>query len=324
MKLDIVGAVGSCYASIGDEDAWLTGLLEPLAPLDHGPGQYAQTFHISPQGAFKALRVAVRGGFSREAVAEVETLNNLLPPHLLSRVYAPGVRYAIRDHPTLRELGGDLFARSAIEDALRVVAREPGGAGVEISIPIARGRRHAAPRSVQQLVLYSAHLASALRLRRSVHSLASLEAVTAPDPGGGAVEPPADAGRAADQSLATAAVGRLEGGSLCRATDAEALVLWKALLEGTWSVVDHCEIGGNRFLLARRNEPGVRDPAALTRREAAVLAFAARGDQDKLIGYALGIAPSGVSRYLASARRKLGLASRAELIDRFAGTASNS
>ncbi len=60
------------------------------------------------------------------------------------------------------------------------------------------------------------------------------------------------------------------------------------------------------------------DPKALTEQERASLAFAAMGHQDKYIGYLLGLAASTVSGHLRSAERKLGLASRAELIQRFA------
>ena len=74
-------------------------------------------------------------------------------------------------------------------------------------------------------------------------------------------------------------------------------------------------------MLARRNTPRVKDPKALTQRERAVVGFAAAGHQDKYIGYLLGLAPATVSGHLRSAQRKLGLASRIELIQRFATVA---
>ncbi len=47
----------------------------------------------------------------------------------------------------------------------------------------------------------------------------------------------------------------------------EALQLWQGLVDGTWSLVDRCEAAGKRYILACCNEPGVRDPKALTPRE---------------------------------------------------------
>jgi DNA-binding NarL/FixJ family response regulator len=103
-----------------------------------------------------------------------------------------------------------------------------------------------------------------------------------------------------------------------RAHPEEALNLWQALVDGTWSLVDHSDSDGRRFLLARRNEPGVRDPKALTSRERSVLAFAAMGHQNKYIGYLLGISAAAVSAHLDLVQRKLGLSCRPELIQRFA------
>src|SRR5512143_2854719 len=68
-----------------------------------------------------------------------------------------------------------------------------------------------------------------------------------------------------------------------RADPDEALQLWRGLVDGTWSLVDHHDTDGKRYLLARRNQPGVREPTALTQNERSVLAFAAMGHQNKYI-----------------------------------------
>ena len=123
---------------------------------------------------------------------------------------------------------------------------------------------------------------------------------------------------AAREGLAEA-VRRMElaRGRLRRADPDEALALWQGLVDGTWSLVDHSDSDGKRYLLARRNEPGMRDPRALARHERAALAFAALGHQNKYISYLLGISVSAVAQNLRTAQRKLGLASRNELIQRF-------
>ncbi|MFL5294145.1 MAG: LuxR C-terminal-related transcriptional regulator, partial [Myxococcales bacterium] len=72
------------------------------------------------------------------------------------------------------------------------------------------------------------------------------------------------------------------------------------------------------FLLARRNEPAVKDPVALTSRERCTVAYAAMGHQNKYIAYLLGLPTSRISSYLRSARRKLRIRSRAELVNQFA------
>lgn len=118
-------------------------------------------------------------------------------------------------------------------------------------------------------------------------------------------------------------VGEATGGpgSPCgprRATGAEeALAVWNGLMAGTWSPVEYRENGGRRVVVARRAGPGARDPRALRPRERQVIAIAARGHQNKYIGYLLGIGPSTVATHLESARRKLGLSSRRGIIATF-------
>ena len=140
------------------------------------------------------------------------------------------------------------------------------------------------------------------------------------DPGGRVIDAVGRAqAKGARQSLAEAVrhMDRARG-ALRRTDPEEALQLWQGLVDGTWSLVDRLESDGKRYILARHNEPGVRDPKALTQRERSVAAFAAMGHQNKFIGYLLGLSTSTVSGHLGSARQKLGLRSRAELVGCFA------
>jgi DNA-binding CsgD family transcriptional regulator len=94
----------------------------------------------------------------------------------------------------------------------------------------------------------------------------------------------------------------------------ESIALWRGLVAGEWSLVDRCDADGRRFILARRNRPGVPDVKALTQREREVLAFTARGRSNKYTAYALGLSPSTVASHLASAERKLDARSRRDVI----------
>jgi DNA-binding NarL/FixJ family response regulator len=109
-------------------------------------------------------------------------------------------------------------------------------------------------------------------------------------------------------------------GRLRHADPEEALDIWLALFDGRWSVVEHVESDGRRYLLARRNAPGARDPMAVTQGERDVLACIARGHSNKYTAYLLGLATSTVSTRLESALRKLGLSSRREAIKMLAGS----
>jgi DNA-binding CsgD family transcriptional regulator len=98
------------------------------------------------------------------------------------------------------------------------------------------------------------------------------------------------------------------------ATDA-----WRGVVDGSWSLVDHYLEDGRRYLVARRNEVGVTDPRALSRRERAVVEQAALGKANKLIAHELRLAESTVATHLARAMRKLRIESRVELVNVVAG-----
>ena len=90
--------------------------------------------------------------------------------------------------------------------------------------------------------------------------------------------------------------------------------LCEDLLRGRWTLVDWFDIGGRRFIIARRStpQPGLR--SGLTERERRVALCAARGESNKITGYRLGIGPPQVSAHLKAAMRKLGVRSKAQLV----------
>jgi DNA-binding CsgD family transcriptional regulator len=102
-------------------------------------------------------------------------------------------------------------------------------------------------------------------------------------------------------------------GRLRRTNVDEALSLWKGLVAGRWSLVDHFDTDGRRFVVARKNDPDVVDPRALSARERQILAYWKLGCPLKHIAYTLGIAQSTVSRARGSAMKKLGCSTLAEL-----------
>ncbi|HEY6462707.1 MAG TPA: helix-turn-helix transcriptional regulator, partial [Polyangiaceae bacterium] len=103
-------------------------------------------------------------------------------------------------------------------------------------------------------------------------------------------------------------------GRLRRVEPERALSLWKGLVAGTWSLVDQVDHDGRRFVVAKRNPIERRAWETLTARETQVLACAAEGHALKMIAYQLGISTSTAATDLACARRKLGFASRLELV----------
>ncbi len=211
------------------------------------------------------------------------------------------------------------FRRSKIGDVYGVNGRNPSGRGCFVGIvlpprfaPIGPGVRRAFARIAR-------HLAAAHRLRQRLATLegsdpaANADAVITSD---GKIEHAVGAARSAEarealrRSVVTLAAVRGQR----RLDDPEkAIAAWKALVDARWSLVDHFERGGSKYLVAHRNDCQPAPLALLTERERQVVALAAMGHSNKSIAYDLGIATSTVGVLVSRALRRLGLRSRREL-----------
>ncbi len=70
-------------------------------------------------------------------------------------------------------------------------------------------------------------------------------------------------------------------------------------------------------MIAAENAPTAPDPRSLAPEERPVLHYVAMGHANKLIAYELGVPPRTVATRIAAIRRKLGLRSRVEIVDRY-------
>ena len=95
----------------------------------------------------------------------------------------------------------------------------------------------------------------------------------------------------------------------------DALEVWQGLVEGEYSLVDHFDSDGRRLVLLKPNAPGAVRSHRLSKRERQVVTEAGKGFPNKLIAYNLGLSPSSVSTLLARSMSKLGLDSRAQLVE---------
>jgi DNA-binding CsgD family transcriptional regulator len=90
---------------------------------------------------------------------------------------------------------------------------------------------------------------------------------------------------------------------------------WDCLDGGRWTVVDSFEHGGARYIVARERPSPAAGLIALSSRERQVVACLALGQSTKEAAYALGISDATVRVLLARAVAKLGVRSRAALLD---------
>lgn len=95
--------------------------------------------------------------------------------------------------------------------------------------------------------------------------------------------------------------------------DHVAHAVWRGLLDGRWAILDSFEADDRRYLLARER-PGPSASAALTERERQVVEMAVRGHSNKFAALELGLTASTVATHLRRAMTKLGLGTRAALV----------
>jgi DNA-binding CsgD family transcriptional regulator len=312
--IDIVQAV---YSTAPDDRQWLELLADAAHPvLEQGLGLSVFTFDASGSQGVQIGLQAARGlppDFDPAQTAEstpaefVPRLFESSPPALL---LSECVDRTVLDHGFV----GQTHGRFGIRDVIAIRGGDPCRRGCLIAVALPELRPLPARRRTM-LARVAAHLAAGWRLRQSLAGGADRAGTDGAD----AVfdergrlqhlDPGLDARR--DRTTLSASIERFRQAR--QLDDEAALEVWRALVDGRWSIVQRADTDGKRFLLARKNAPEVRDRAALTRREALVSAYAALGHANKLIAYELGIPESSVSVLLKRAMQKLGTKSRTEL-----------
>jgi serine/threonine protein kinase len=226
------------------------------------------------------------------------------PCTLASRIGGPEEQAAMREG--IRQWYGELGWR----DFFQVNAFDPSNSGVMIGIPLRReGRLSATTQARWNRV--ATHLAAANRLRRRLDTVDKRRAETADailTPSGKLEHAGAAAQTAGAQEALRVAVQAVDQArSRMRREDPDgAIAAWKGMIDARWTLIDHVESDGKRYVLARRNDVDTRDQPALDALERQALAFAALGHEDTLLAYELGLAPTALTALLRRARAKLG------------------
>lgn len=320
---DWVGLLEAGYALDGDDDTWLANVLEHAASLSkRGFWPTIGTYHYSPQhlhlDQIATLGPAHAGDILKASLAVKTTT----------------VNHFFRGGPAVTSLSEALYAA---EPELAAVVRNLSDGAVHDKLVVKglTGQDSAVilcwlfaeqvaptPQERHRWQCVASHLGAGLRLRRWARDLdidsPPVEAVL--DAGGKVHDARAGAiSRSARDSLRDAVCRldklRTDHG---RSDPDTALPAWEGLLRGRWSLVDHFDTDGRRFVLALKNDPSFPDPRGLTERERQVSEFLGQGHAVKAISYMLGISRSAVNNCTTRAMHKLGLGSLAELAAFFA------
>ena len=328
-RADPIRIVEAAYTYEPVEARWLHEVVQTAAPYDIGGGVIACTIRIGEHAEVSAMCTTERA--SDEDAARLARVIESLPAWLAYEVCAPTEFVGNGAFRLARLARGARGARTLLRKAgerlpalWALISGDPRSRSLMVCFPAGPPRTSSADepfphRDARSLGKVGAHLAAALRLRALLQPAADdgdTEAVLTPT--GKLLHATGAAGSAAARRSLVEAVHASEAarGRLRRAAPDEALELWRALVQGRWTIVDTTERGGQRLLLARKN-PLHRDGLIdLTTDERDVAWLASFGHSYKYIAYELGIPLSTASGRLRRAMRKLRVRSRAELLQK--------
>ena len=313
---NVVELIESAYRPEASDEAWLKNVTSAVATV--AGSQRALAFRYSTTADWIASGAFALHGFGSEFARDF--LNVGGPPEAgqaMARLFL-SLRLA-----SLRELAqspqfaalGSVLDRHGVDDLLGVNGLDPSGRGCMLTVAVARERL--SPRTTHLWHRLAAHISAGNRLRTVLEKLAAessadltahAEAILSPagkvEHASGPAEP-----RAARDALRDALV-RIDAARAERSDPERSVALWRGLVAGRWSLVEHFERDGRRYYLAHKNDPELAPDRTLTAQERVVLGYAELGHSNKLISYELGLAPSTISTTLNRAKKKLGISQR--------------
>jgi DNA-binding CsgD family transcriptional regulator len=318
---DLVGTLEALYAieDNPDDEAWMRAVIRALPPLvPNALGANGFMYDVSTWPSKVWALVNEGSPLESEVLANAvatsteDYVNDMARMPVVAASEGPG----FENQPWLESL----FRPRGVEDALTLNALSPNGVGCTITHALST-RLRLSNKQRSTLTRLSSHFAAASRLRHRLRDLKEQpDAVLTAS--GATVHAERDAQLKGARNALRAATRQIERARARRAKSDAAMTLdrWKPLVSAQWTLVDHFDTDGKRYILARANEP-VPVIDRLTSRERQVSALAALGHHTKLIAYELGIADATVRVLLARAQRRVGAKTRAALLRLFAGEA---
>lgn len=328
----VIDLIEAAYDLEKPDSDWLPSLLDAGGPiLDHGLGVAADEFTLTPrsEGADIAIHTMHLRSLPPDFPARVAESMVGLSPEVIASLNSHGLATTLSDASKgyAAEVAGALRILG-YADLLGMLAIDPSGAGVRIVAPLSEVTR-LTPKRRERWQMLGAHIAAAYRLRRALTAEGGQpridstelphEAEAILDANGFRIVESAGRAQEANASAALRRAARRVDrarGKLREADPGRALMSWKALVSGRWSIVDWFDSDGRRFVLAMPNPPGLQDPRGLTMQERQVVRYVLLGETNKLIAYSLGLSPGRVSGLLKSAMRKRGVTTRTQLVEK--------
>ena len=318
---DPISLVEAAYRFEGDEDAWLSRVriaASELLPAANVRASISIVYRAPSATDFAVERMNADGLDGAKAMEALARDASKDPQYIRDSILSRPCDL-VGAVPGTEHQDGWNAVRSALGavDGFVVNGLDTAGLGVLSLLFVTKRPVISQPRR-STLSRVAAHVVAGLRIRRRLASaedrLADADAVISP---AGDVAHAVRSARVAEsrESLRRAARTLERSRGRMRRDDSDRAVLdWRVLVEHRWSLLDHFDRDGKRYILACRNSPLALAGALLTPRERQVVLLAARGHSNKLIGYELGIATSTVGVLLGRAAARLGVRTRRALL----------
>ena len=332
-SFDPVSVIEAAYQMHANNERWMEGILEQAQPdLDAGMGTVMFEVIRDPIEGTSVGDVVTHRVEIEDAAERIIRLNQVLSEQAATTAYSPDMIYGSSSERTadlIDDFREDPYYKQyahpvGVYDLCGTLITDPSGTQLVIAAPLP-DLGTTTPEERRRWERLSAHIAAGYRLRRQLDQPAvdidraleqgNVDAVltsqgTLEQAASQAVKQPE---MRAEFERAAQSIDRARGGKR-RSDPEQAVEMWKGLVSGEYSLVEHVDTDGRRFLLARKNAPDAAKPRALTRRERQVVHFVALGHSNQLIAYELGLNASTISTLLSQALSKLQLDSRLELI----------
>ena len=327
---DYVSIIEALYAIELPEREWLGHIARTSAaamPFAHR-GAYAITYDASDVNDCRFTGFARTGEVDERLAYALEfdfPQTYRQRPQLVEAVLRHVAFAPSHELPLPEELRGshEALALFGVDHILGLNGVNVDGRGAHIGLLLPDREARVDPELLARL---SSHLAAAARLRLRLGDAPPLECADAILESNGSIAHAVGTAKVHEARAALAAAARhlerLRGPSRRRDPE-KAAREWRTLVRGEWSMVDYFDGDGRRYVLAQSNEPSLAPIDLLSQRERQVVALAAIGHANKMIGYELGIAVSTVGVLLGRAARKLGTRTRRETIAAYAAAAAH-
>jgi DNA-binding CsgD family transcriptional regulator len=320
---DVVSLLEALYLLELPRERWLNRVIEASGPFlePHGALGIGATLFTCPDPfSFKVENLAVGEGVTERVREAYYAAQFQLGPKFVAESHWNRMwTWSLKLVPGWDEVGpvatGQLGS-TGIRDVCCLNAFEPDGTGASLVAGL-RSSISPSKRDTVTLALLARHFISAHRLlRRFDGSVDVTRAEAVLEPGGRVHHATGVARLGHSRTQLRRAVEAIEGARAGRRSRAslESALAWPSQVDGRWTLLDHFDTDGRRFLVAIDNRSQPAKALPLSERESDVVHRALRGCSNKEIAYDLGLAHSTVKVLMARAAAKVGARSRRDLL----------